>query len=463
MKKNWLKAFLLTSICILIVLSVFSGCNVSGDNASETQAPTSTEATDEATSSQDEVNSSQDEATSSQEPVTLNLLSQRVEDGPFYDAIKEGFEAENPNITLQIDLIPTAEYPTVLQTRIATDSVDVCVFAPPNDATRVTWFLDLAGQPFLDYVYPASIQENVNPLTDGDAIWCVSNIGTTFVTFYNKDMFTDNGISVPTTWDEFTGACDTFMAAGITPLAFGGMDQWPVNMIFDAFGPPLVQAAKPTFFETLSTGETKFTDPEFVSVLERMNTMYQNYFDSNSLGIAYADVPGMFAQGQIAMLIDGNWTAAQIEAANPGFEVGAFLTPASDNAEYNQTATVRNGMAWSIPRNTQHKEAALLFMEYLLRPENQEAACNIAACIPVGPGVSVESVISNEIAQAMDNSVLQVNTFETQVSKFTPGSTFAYTPYVIQMFAGELTPEQVAQQLQDDYDQSKPDWLITVD
>lgn len=457
MKKHWLKALLLTTTCILLIFSVFSGCNVAGDDASETQASTSTEVTDEATSSQDE-------ATSSQEPVTLNVLSQRVEDGPYYDAIKEGFEAENPNITLQIDLIPTAEYPTVLQTRIATDSVDLCVFTPPNDAARTTWFLDLADQPFLDYVYSENIEELVNPIVDPEgAIWSVPTIGTTFVTFYNKDMFSDNGISVPTTWDEFTKACDDLMAAGITPIAFGGMDQWPVNCIFDAFGPPLVQAIKPGFFETLNTGETKFTDPEFVSVLERMNIMFQNYTDRNSLGIAYSDVPGMFAQGQVAMLIDGNWTAAQIEAANPEFEVGVFLTPSSDNEEYNKTATVRNGMSWSIPINTPHQEEALLLLEYILRPENQEMACDIAACVPVGPNVTVEDMLTNESSNLIDNSLLKVPVFEGEVAKYTPGSTYAFTPYLIQMFAGELTPEQVAQQLQDDFDESKPDWIITVE
>ena len=34
------------------------------------------------------------------------------------------------------------------------------------------------------------------------------------------DMFEENGIEIPTTWDEFIAVCDTFKEKGITPLNF---------------------------------------------------------------------------------------------------------------------------------------------------------------------------------------------------------------------------------------------------
>jgi raffinose/stachyose/melibiose transport system substrate-binding protein len=397
------------------------------------------------------------------EKVTLNVMSQRVEDKAYYDALIAAFQTKYPNITVKLDLVPTAQYQTVVTTRIASDSVDVLVspsqLSDPD--TRTTLFLNLEGQPFLQNVYKENLADEFMIGVDAEgAVYDVPIIGTTFVTFYNKQMFADQGIAVPTTFAEWTAACDKLKAAGITPFLFGGKDQWPINCIFDAFGPPLVQAAKPDFFKTLNTGATKFTDPEFLSVITRLNTMYQSYFDKNSLGIAYADAPGLFAQGKCAMYIDGNWSGAQINQAKPAFDVGVFLTPASDDATANQTATVRNGMAWSVIHSSPHKDAALLWMDFLFQPDNQTAACNIAASLPVGPNVTVADPLTNACAGLIQNSSLKVSCFEAQIGKYTPGSTFNYTPYLIQMLSGQTTPEQVVQSLQKDFDDSKANWKI---
>ena len=225
------------------------------------------------------------------EKVTLNVLSQRVEDKAYYDAIVTAFQTKYPWVTVKVDLIPTAQYHATATARIASDSVDVLV-SPDQTGdpdTRTTLFLNLKGQTFLQNVYKENLDDTFMAGVDqpGD-VYVVPIVGTTFVTFYNKKIFSDQSISVPTTYSELIAACEKLKTAGITPFLFGGKDQWPCAMIFDSFGPPLVQAASPDFFKTLSTGETKFTDAVFVEVLSRMNALYK-YFDTNSLGIAYAD------------------------------------------------------------------------------------------------------------------------------------------------------------------------------
>ena len=44
---------------------------------------------------------------------------------------------------------------------------------------------------------------------------------------YNKKIFADNGISVPTTFDQLLSTCSTLKAKGITPINFGNKDGWP--------------------------------------------------------------------------------------------------------------------------------------------------------------------------------------------------------------------------------------------
>ncbi len=42
--------------------------------------------------------------------------------------------------------------------------------------------------------------------------------------FYNMDIFEENSLEIPETWDDFVKLCDTVKAAGITPVGLFGKD-----------------------------------------------------------------------------------------------------------------------------------------------------------------------------------------------------------------------------------------------
>ena len=47
--------------------------------------------------------------------------------------------------------------------------------------------------------------------------------------FYNKAIFDEHNLTVPTTWDEFINVCETLKAAGITPISFGNQEPWSAS------------------------------------------------------------------------------------------------------------------------------------------------------------------------------------------------------------------------------------------
>ena len=63
---------------------------------------------------------------------------------------------------------------------------------------------------------------------------------------YNEELFAQQGVEVPTTWDELIAAAKTFQAAGITP--FYGMlaDAWTAQ---SPLAPLTAQTAPADFFE----------------------------------------------------------------------------------------------------------------------------------------------------------------------------------------------------------------------
>ena len=44
--------------------------------------------------------------------------------------------------------------------------------------------------------------------------------------YFRADIFADNGIEKPATWDEMLGACDTLKEAGVTPFTIGTKYLW---------------------------------------------------------------------------------------------------------------------------------------------------------------------------------------------------------------------------------------------
>ncbi len=62
--------------------------------------------------------------------------------------------------------------------------------------------------------------------------------------FYNKAIFSELGLEVPKTWDEFIAVCEAVKADGkYTVLSAGAADQWPLNMFSTRFSLPTIRMA----------------------------------------------------------------------------------------------------------------------------------------------------------------------------------------------------------------------------
>ena len=53
--------------------------------------------------------------------------------------------------------------------------------------------------------------------------------------WYNKDLFEQAGVEVPTTWDEFDAVLEKLDAAGIQPMSTGGSDKWLATRLINAY------------------------------------------------------------------------------------------------------------------------------------------------------------------------------------------------------------------------------------
>jgi raffinose/stachyose/melibiose transport system substrate-binding protein len=351
------------------------------------------------------------------EDVTLRVL---VHQNPpmvaFMEAFNDKFSEKYPNVTVDMSVVNANDLSTVTQTRLTANDVDVVGtfgFAnaaepfmtnaePPNWQTLIEagYFLDLTGQPFLDNYYPASIEDAG---TYSGKVYQI-NAGTVSYSgiYYNKDLFTEYNVAVPTTWDELVAACETFVAADIPCMTAGGKDGWPIFV--GAYG--LIGAIYPdqkALVEGLWTESIKWNDATSMEMWDKMKVYAQEMMEPGASGIAGDAAPGRFASGAVAMFSGGTWYAAAIETAEPAFEWGYIPFPGSDSAEDNKYMFGKYDQGWVINANSPNTETGLMYLAEFSDPANYQEWVNAVGFFPTQPGATLDSQIGREVAPYLEN------------------------------------------------------------
>ena len=226
--------------------------------------------------------------------------------------------------------------------------------------------------------------------------------GTATAYFYNKDIFEELRLEVPTTWDEFMTVCAKIKAAGYTAVAPWSLndtinvDVWDIQYSlgptfadkirdqwdYDGDGNMSQEEKLRAAYEGVFYGRGKNRD-NLMAMLGEVMKKYSNVLDP---GAANTDYEPLWNKGKVAMMEDGMWRISQ-EAANTErkFEYGIFPTPLADSAtsQYCADFTFGEGAynppiaeSYNICKQAVEKkgqgnlEASVRFLQWLTLPEN---------------------------------------------------------------------------------------------
>ena len=323
------------------------------------------------------------------EPVTLRVLTwQNPPTVEFVEAFNEKFEAAHPNITVDYSVVNANDIQTVTQTRLTANDIDVIAMfgfanaAQPymSEVEPQAWqqlvqaglLMDLTGQPFIDNYDEASIRDAGT--VDGKVYQI--NLGRVSYSgvYYNKDIFAEYGVEVPTTWDELVAACETFKENGVECMTNGGADGWPIFV--GAYG--LLGALYPdqaALVEGLWTGDIKWDDADTLELWEKYRVYAQEMLEPGTSGIAGDAAPGRFASGAVAMFPNGVWYAGAIEDAERDF-------------------------AWG-------------YISEFSEPENYQEFANAVGFIPTQPTATLDTQIGQDVAPYLENFLVGYEQFFT--------------------------------------------------
>lgn len=175
-----------------------------------------------------------------------------------------------------------------------------------------------------DDVVPAALQGFAK--VDGKWVSAPVNVHSVNWIWANKAVFDDNGIAIPTTWEELVAAMDTLKAAGITPLAQGGQP-WQEATMFDSI---VMATGGPEFYKAAFID----LDPEALGsdtmkeAFDRLGVMRANV-DDNFSGREWNLATSMVINGEAAFQVMGDWAKGEFVNAGkvPGEDFLCFRFP----------------------------------------------------------------------------------------------------------------------------------------
>jgi raffinose/stachyose/melibiose transport system substrate-binding protein len=230
--------------------------------------------------------------------------------------------------------------------------------------------VDLTGEAWVERMDPLVLEQaSVNGKVYGLTLWDVT--GTTWVINYNKTIFEENNLGVPTTYAEFKSVCETLLGAGIIPVFEPVASGWHHVLWFPELG-PRYEEVEPGLAAMLNANETTFADnPTMLTVVEQLNELYDlGCFGDNALADTTEFTTEALASGDYAMALTnltGPQSVVQDYPEVSADTFGFFVMPLADNQDLNINPA---GPTKFIYSGSEHIDEAKQYFEFLTRPEN---------------------------------------------------------------------------------------------
>jgi len=280
------------------------------------------------------------------------------------------YESEHPNIKIELDSLNTDQQKLKLKTQAGNKEipditivnpaaqmkpyVDAKLLAPLNDMLDQNGLKDTFQKGLLDYY---SFDGNTYALPDGNNIEVV---------YYNKDLFTQAGISdVPKTFDELIADVKALKAKGITPIAIGEKDTWTGSFLF--MNILLRTNGGPGFLQDVLDGKKDFNDPAFTEAVDAFQELVQaGAFPEGATSIDANAGGNIFKTGKAAMFIIGSWETGNIDASSVAGKVGAFTFPTVNGKGDLNQFMLAPGSGFAISANSKHLQETKDFLNFFM-------------------------------------------------------------------------------------------------
>jgi multiple sugar transport system substrate-binding protein len=309
---------------------------------------------------------------SAQDSITLTMTAWDVATTPYWQAVIDAYEAQNPNVHVELVDISSTEYTDVMNIRLSGgDDTDIITVKDiPEYAAMLT-----RGQivPLDDYIAADGLDLSVysgaaEALTYEGAIYGLPFRSDIWILYYNKTIFDNAGLDYPTndmTWAEFDALARELTSGSGADKIYGAH--------FHVWRSCVQLGTVQDGLNTIISDDYSFMAPMYDMVTKmQKDGIIMDYGELKAGNIHYS---GPFINGQVAMLPMGSWFIGRLIADKAegifDFDWGVAAYPHPDGVAAGTTAGTLTSLA--INDESNNKDAAWDFIKFYSGEEGAKA------------------------------------------------------------------------------------------
>ena len=294
----------------------------------------------------------------------------------------EKFEAANPGIKLNLDVVSWNDVYTEVDTRIANnnapDILNIDVFANYANEGLLLPVKDYCPDDLFGDFFPSFIDQSIID----DTVWAVPDLASARALFYNVDILNEVGVEVPTTWAELQD-----VSQAIIDYYDGEIYPWGIDMTTDegqaAFayytwgnGGGFVDA----------NGDWAVNSAENVEAIQfAISLVNDGFTNPNPATQTRYDLQDMFAAGKLAMVIAPNQLPTYVADKGGEINMATAGLPANEGKASSSVGVMDRVMAFkddSATDQAARNEAIGKFLKFFYDPENYVGWVSMEGFLP---------------------------------------------------------------------------------
>lgn len=393
----------------------------------------------------------------------INVLRVAVNDEQeaYYEEIAQAYEEQNDGVTVTFEYIANEAYKSKLPTLLQSDARPD-IFYSWGGQTLVeqanAGFLQGISDMLPEEVTGTIPEAGLNAYTVDGNLYGLPLYATEVVFWTNTALTEEAGVDIDQieTWEDFLGAVQTLKDAGVTPIIAGGQDKWPLHFYWSYLA---LREGGPDVVSDAMAGENGgFESEAFVEAGKEFQKLTDmEPFQSGFMGTTYETASGMFADGEGAFHLMGDWDYLPMRERStsgeglPDEQLAIFSFPvlADPVSEGGEGATLGGINGWAVSQSAEPE--AVDFLAFMLSEENQRKAAEQELFIPIVEGTG--DALSNPFYQQVSEDITNSSYHQIFLDQFLGASVGATVNDISADLAQDaITPEEAAAQVQEAWD-----------
>lgn len=300
--------------------------------------------------------------------VRLTVAEYSAKTGPYFEEVAKDFEAANPDIQVEIEVVPWDSLLQKLTTDIsAGTNADLSIIG-----TR--WLLDFVQQDIaepLDGYMDAAFKDRfistfLTPSVLDGKTYGLPIAASARALYYNKSLFEQAGIAAPpANWTELESAAKKISGLGGGVFGFGLQGKEIETDVYYYYAMWAEGA------EIVTDGKSGLSSPGAIKAAK----LYKSLIDEKATqpGVtsnSREDVQNLFKQGKLGMVITAPFLSNQIRDEAPDLKYGVAAIPSGEGG-----AKGTYGVTDSIVlfKNSKNKDEAFKLLDFLFQTPQRVA------------------------------------------------------------------------------------------